>query len=169
MCSKYGTMFSGLGAYCTTVTVCSAYCTKFTGCSAYNTVFTVCSIYCTMQPGTGRTVPSLLGAVDTVQCLLGAVCTRPPQKIVFSGFMSAPCNHEFFRVIEIYGKHFMSFGQPKVTNQDPPVFTTPLYITQNKTLKTMPTWVVRKAQQFGKRPEAWFQVPAKLCLVSRSK
>ena len=60
------------------------------------------------------------------------VCVRPPQKIVFSGFMSAPCNHEFLRVIEIYGKNYRSIGQPKVSDQDPPVFTTHPYNTLNK-------------------------------------
>ena len=51
----------------------------------------------------------------------------------------------------------------------PPFYPTPLITSKIKVLKTMPIWVFRQAQKFGKLPESWFQVSAKLCLGSRSK
>ena len=49
----------------------------------------------------------------------------------------------------------------------PPFLPRPLITPKIKVLKTMPIWVFRQAQRFGKLPEAWFQVSAKLRLGSR--
>ena len=51
----------------------------------------------------------------------------------------------------------------------PPFLPHPPLITPKiKVLEIMPMWVFRQAQKFGKLPEAWFQVSAKLRLGSSS-
>ena len=83
--------------------------------------------------------------------------------------MSAPCNHEFFEAIEIYGKNFRSIGQPEVPDQDPPVLTTPLYNTQNKSYLKHAKMGVQTSATVWKVTVSLVQVSAKLCFVSRSK
>ena len=92
----------------------------------------------------------------TQASVLRSIPTRPPQKILSFGLMSAPSNHEFFRLMEVSDKNFRSIRHLELPDH------TPLKTPKNFVLETMAIWVFRRAQRSRKLPEAWFRVPAKL-------